>query len=70
LKDLFLAMAITALQSQCMDIKCFGFNPNGISIKKFLNQSASFPADFKAINSDYIVNRAINVTWSNMILNI
>jgi hypothetical protein len=44
-----------------MDIKGVGFIPNGIFVKKFLNQSTSFSADSKAINSDYMVDRAIKL---------
>ena len=44
-----------------MDIEDVGFIPNGISVKKFLNQSTSFFADSKAINFDYMVDRAIKL---------
>jgi len=32
-----------------------GYTPNGILIKKFFNQSASFPTNSKAINSDSMI---------------
>jgi len=59
LKDLFFAIAIATWQSQCMGIEGVGLIPKGISVKKFLSQSTSFPADSKAINSDSIVDLAI-----------
>jgi hypothetical protein len=59
LKDLFLAMDIVAWQSQCIDIEGVGFIPNGISVKNFLNQSASFPTYSEAINFDSVVDQMI-----------
>jgi hypothetical protein len=46
---------------ECMDIEGVHFIPNEISVKKFLNQSTSFPADSKTINSDSMVDRVIKL---------
>ena len=44
-----------------MDIEGAGFIPNGISIKKILNQSASYPAKSNVINYDSMVDRVIKL---------
>ena len=49
-----------------MDIEDVGFIPNGISIKKFLNQSTSYPAESSAINSDSMVDRAIKLCLKDL----
>ena len=44
-----------------MHIKSTGFCHNGISSKNYRSHSTSSPALFKAMNSDFIVERAIHV---------
>ena len=58
---LFFAIDIVVWQSQCIDTKGVGCIPKGISDRKFLNHSASLPTNSRAINSDSMVEVAIEV---------